>query len=49
VGDAYRLGAAAYYIKPLTLDLLQEHVAEMLACWRGLSPQRPPRGSLKPA
>lgn len=49
VGEAYRLGAEAYYIKPLTLDLLQDHVSEMLSCWRGLSPERPPRGSLKPA
>lgn len=48
VGEAYRLGAEAYFIKPLTLDLLQENVAEMLACWRGLSPERPPKGSLRP-
>lgn len=49
VCEAYRLGAEAYFIKPLTLDRLQENVAEMLACWRGFSPERPLRGSLKPA
>jgi len=48
VSEAYRLGAEAYFIKPLRLDLLQDHVAEMLACWRGLSSERPLKGSLRP-